>query len=265
MKVLAKIAAILFISTYLVGVLGFTGKHYEAVLCRGMNVVVRDSLERSLITAADVENLIRLEQDEIAGKPITTVDAAGIEENLNRFPSIAGAQVYTNIGGWLMVEITQRCPVARIEDRDHECYYLDRDGYIIPANPDYTPHILCVNGEIPGSCRKLGKISPVREAGQEKAGKEISLMQDILALAGFIGSDPFWTSQIVQVYVNGKGEFELVPRVGSHIILLGSAERMETKFFKLKTLYREGFKYTGWNQYEIINLKYKNQVICTKR
>jgi cell division protein FtsQ len=91
------------------------------------------------------------------------------------------------------------------------------------------------------------------------------VMGPLLEMADLIQSDPFWDSQIVQVYVNGKGEYELIPRVGSHIILLGTGEQIETKFFKLRTLYEEGFSRQGWNQYEIINLKYDKQVICTKR
>ncbi len=39
---------------------------------------------------------------------------------------------------------------------------------------------------------------------------------------------------------------------------------LAVKFRKLKILYNEGLKYEGWNNYEKINLKYKNQVICTK-
>jgi cell division protein FtsQ len=90
-------------------------------------------------------------------------------------------------------------------------------------------------------------------------------MKDILALASFIADDPFWDAQIVQVYVNQKREFELVPRVGTQIILFGDRSRMEQKFFNLATLYHEGFRQKGWNRYEIINLKYNHQVICTKR
>ena len=48
-------------------------------------------------------------------------------------------------------------------------------------------------------------------------------------------------------------------------VAIGDGSRLRQKFFKLETLYREGFRQKGWNQYEIINLKYHNQVICTKR
>ena len=60
-------------------------------------------------------------------------------------------------------------------------------------------------------------------------------------------------------------EIELIPRVGNHIILLGSEEEMEAKFEKLMLFYKKGVQQTGWNQYSIINLKYKNQLVCVKR
>jgi cell division protein FtsQ len=275
-KVLFKIALFLFVSAYLVIMLAFTGKQFENRICGGMEVIVRDSLERGLISSADVKSMIRLEYGETAGSPLHTVDVARIEESLNRIPAISCAQVYTDIRGRLMVEIIQRSPVARIEDRNHQHYYLDGEGYIIPANLEYSPHILHINGNIPGRYRKQVNINPLTGGGETSgisfgnnsgnhAGADERLMEDILSLAVFIRSDPFWRSQIVQVYVNERKEFELVPRLGSQIILFGNAERMKTKFFKLETLYREGFSTTGWNQYEIIDLKYRDQVICTKR
>jgi len=260
LKSIVKILTVLIVSAYLILVLGFIDKQYEGVLCNGVNVIVQDSLERGLISAADVKSLVQLDHPGIAGMPITSLDVAGIEDGLKIIPAISNAQVYTNIQGRLMIEITQRSPVARIEDSDHHHYYLDREGYVIPASMTYTPHILHINGEIPGSFSKEIKIV---ESGAGERDRQ--LMEDVLEMANYIHADPFWRSQIVQVYVNARGEFELVPRVGSQIIIFGGADQIETKFFKLNALYREGFSHTGWNQYEMINLKYKNQVICTKR
>jgi cell division protein FtsQ len=43
-------------------------------------------------------------------------------------------------------------------------------------------------------------------------------------------------------------------------------EQWEKKLHNLELLYEQGFSaYGGWNGYSTINLKYTNQVICTKR
>jgi cell division protein FtsQ len=67
------------------------------------------------------------------------------------------------------------------------------------------------------------------------------------------------------VYVTASNEVELVPRVGNHIVLLGGLDSYEKKMNKLEAMYNKGFDITGWNIYSVINLKFKDQVICKRR
>jgi cell division protein FtsQ len=94
--------------------------------------------------------------------------------------------------------------------------------------------------------------------------RSLHTIYDVYKLASFITGDSFWKSQIEQIYVNRNYDFELIPRVGSHVIELGKVEDLEEKFENLKILYLRGFNRIGWNKYEKISLKYKNQVVCTK-
>ena len=59
-------------------------------------------------------------------------------------------------------------------------------------------------------------------------------------------------------------DFELVPKVGNHKIVFGGIDNLESKFEKLMIFYKKGLSKTGWNEYSEINLKFKNQVVCTK-
>jgi cell division protein FtsQ len=251
MKKIFSISLGLFLALYLMLVLGFVGNEYDGVLCNGLDVVVRDSLEYRLIKDKDIRNMIQADYPQLAGVPLSSLDVADIEKNLHKVPAIKDVQVFKTVNGRLVVELSQRTPIARVEDKDHRHYYLDREGNVIPAVSGYAPHILLFNGQIDGTLRKQEN---VRDA-----------MEGLMAMANYIANDPFWSAQIVQVYVDRQGGFELIPRVGAQIILFGDASRLEEKFFKLETLYRKGFRQVGWNQYEIINLKYNNQVICTKR
>jgi cell division protein FtsQ len=257
---MATILLGILIVTYLLLVLGFVRDAHDEVLCNGIDVLITDSLEHNFINESDVRNLIRLEHPKIAGIPLSGLDAAGMEESLSKIPVIKSAQVYKRVDGRLVIEVSQRQPIVRIEDRGHRRYFLDEDGNVIPAVTGYAPYLLLVNGEIDGA---YGKQQNVLESGTAASGE--SIMKDIIAMASYIAGDPFWNAQIVQVYVNREGEFELVPRVGAQIILFGDGSQIRQKFFKLETLYREGFRQKRWNHYEIINLKYNNQVICTKK
>ena len=79
------------------------------------------------------------------------------------------------------------------------------------------------------------------------------LIKNIYNLSGYINQHELWNSQFVQIYVTKSGEFELVPRVGPHLILLGEIEDYEEKLNKLEIFYKEGLNTVGWNKYLKIN------------
>ena len=56
----------------------------------------------------------------------------------------------------------------------------------------------------------------------------------------------------------------LFPRVGSHTITFGLIESIKEKFDKLRLFYSKGLSTKGWHYYVDVNLKYKDQVVCTK-
>ena len=63
---------------------------------------------------------------------------------------------------------------------------------------------------------------------------------------------------------SAKGEFELVPRVGQHIVLLGNMTDYKKKIRQLKHFYVNVLNRQGWNKYKYLNLKFNNQIVCTK-
>jgi cell division protein FtsQ len=81
----------------------------------------------------------------------------------------------------------------------------------------------------------------------------------------FLQENDFWNNQIEQIYVHPDNEIELIPRVGNHRIVLGTFDDFEGKLNNLKLFYEKAIPKVGWEKYSIINLKYKNQIVCTKK
>lgn len=260
MKRILKISAWLLVAVYLVAALSFTEREYGSRAFRGMEIRIHDSMLYRFIRPERVLELIGEEVGLEEGLPLSGLNTGNMESKLMNDRAVKSAEVYAMVDGTLIVEITQRKPVVKVIDRNHHGYYLDREGNVIPNIPGYSPHILLANGAIDPGYAKMGNVLS-NEEGDPLSGP----MRSLLTISVLIDDDPFWRSQIVQLYVESNGEFELIPRVGSHIIRFGSGDRAEAKLFKLRTLYDEGFNRMGWNQYEIINLKYNKQVICTKR
>lgn len=118
---------------------------------------------------------------------------------------------------------------------------------------------------------RIDKIAARQAAEAEKQKKLRKNCEDFLKLLNFVvlvEKDDFWRSEIVQIVVakgpGGAPEIELVPRTGSHTVIFGGPDGAEEKLAKLLTFYRRGLRNIGWEAYRTINVKYKEQVVCTK-
>lgn len=199
----------------------------------------------------------------MSGIPSQSVNLEAIEQSLVSRQIISKAEAYITEPGILHIDVRQKTPFVRIFNRMGQGYYLDRTGNIIPATGNFSPYVLVANGNISEPFR-LGQTLNIFDVPHDSLPASKRILYDLFKLVTFISDNRFWNEQIVQVYVNAEREFELIPRVGAHVIELGGIENLEEKFGNLMLLYEEGFSQTGWNQYGRISLKYKNQVVCTK-
>ena len=141
---------------------------------------------------------------------------------------------------------------------------MDSNGKLMLWNPNFTPRMLVVSGDIKETYEAWHRTS-MDELINNDTLKTHTLLDDFYSMARFILADEFWSAHVEQIYVNNHGEMELVPKVGNHKIIFGTSYQMEEKFWKLKTFYKEGLNFTGWESYDTLNLKFENQVVCTKK
>ena len=263
MKVFKNIVIWIVVAVYLLLVPAFTSDKSENIICKQIKIEITDSIGNRILNRNKMYNLLTAEDQKIIGTPLTKINTFGLEQKITELPEVKRADFYTTIDGILHVQIQQRKPVLKIMGNHIKGFYLDEEGEIIPVSAGYSSHVLIANGNIPAdfSIRKINNINQFK--GTE--AKEHKILLDLHKIACFIYHNEFWSAQFEQIYVNGKEEIELVPRVGSHLILFGDINGYNEKFRKLYALYQVGFDYVSWNNYEKINLKYKNQVICTKR
>ena len=246
---------------YMIFALAFSGAKESELLCREVRIQMKDSIHSGFLKKNDIERIILNGEEEILGYPVAGINTRRLEEKLKRLPYVEKAEIYSNVDGVLYVDVHQRKPILRIITRSQNTFYLDENGYILPSAKNFAPHVLIANGYF-SEGKELKNVRNVNELSEYQSYNE---WKEALDLANFIHQKEFWNAQIVQIYYSRGGDFELIPRVGAHQVIFGKGRDIELKFNKLRILYDEGLKYEGWNKYEKINLKYANQVICTKR
>ncbi len=220
----------------------------EAVKCHSVVVNINPSSPR-FVDEAEIAAMVEKSGEPIIGHYLALIKINKIEKKLKAFTTLNNIQIYRRVDakgfsfkGKLVVTVDERTPVVRFKNSTED-YYLDPDGVKIPASPRYVDRILIASGTIP----------------------DLTIQKSLLKMADFVNKDEFWRAQIEQVFIQENGELLLLPQVGDYLIEFGTPDDYELKFRNLKAVYQQGFKYLGWNKYKTISLKYRNQVVCTKK
>lgn len=246
-------------------IFAFVQKKEDDLLCSKVNIsILRDPLQENYFVEEDaIRTLIAQRFGQVENSSLKNIDVNFLERLMYANPWVARADVYLSIDGVVDIEIEQRQPILRIINMDGENYYMDTQGRLMLWSPDFTPRMLIASGNIREKYEQWSKMS-VSELINNDTLKTHTMLDDLYTMARFILADEFWSAHVEQIYVNLLGEIELVPKVGNHKIIFGDSDEMAEKFWKLKTFYKEGLNYAGWDNYDTLNLKFNNQVVCSK-
>jgi cell division protein FtsQ len=235
---------------------GFIESEHKKLNCKGMEVIVNYGKADVLISETQISQEINDKFDTLIGKKIADINSVTIENHINQIDFIEEANVYTTLTGMLKIKVTQRNPIVRVMNKYGQSYYIGERGKLIPVNYGLSSRVPVASGNI------ATRYSDTLNLALSTSNSELN---DLYVLSSYIYNDVFLKAQIEQVYINDDHEFELVPKVGRHVILFGDIDNMENKFDKLKIFYEKGIKKAGWDKYKTINLKFKDQVICEKK
>ncbi|MEE2954336.1 MAG: hypothetical protein VX347_04100 [Bacteroidota bacterium] len=164
-----------------------------------------------------------------------------LEDRLTTHPAVQNAEVFLIHPGDVNIKIQAREPVIRIHDINKD-YYLDEYTKIMPLSKNYTARVIVATGE-------------TIEDNHENL---IELSQSIL-------TDSLLKYQITQIHINEHNDIILIPRIGGHKIIFGDFKNFNQKLENLSLFYKRKMSINGWGCYTDINLKFKNQIVCTKK
>ena len=241
MKTAIKIFLLLAVVGYLVVAIWKFGGQAEDRTCEGIRVEIIDSIPDGFITDEYVRSILTRNKISPEGMKISEVSLEQIEQLMLEESHIERASCYYDAAGRLCIKVVPQQPILHVISQKGEDYYLSSTGLSMSTGTFNVD--LCV---------ATGNITKKFAA------------EHLLEFARYIHDDLFWSEQIEQIHVVSPEEIELYPRVGQHVIELGSVNGFQEKLSRLRTFYREGLERVGWNKYKKISLAYDGQVVCTK-
>lgn len=235
---------------------GFIEAEHKKITCKDLKVSIEYGESEPLISPEELNSQVYKAFDSLVGKKLADINSIEIENYVNNIEFIESAEVYTTITGTMKIKVLQRSPILRVINAYDQDYYIDRKGMLLPVKTGRSTRVVIASGNIPVKYSDSLDVS-VPENNQ--------LLNNLYVLANYVRGDEFLRAQIEQIFVTKENEFEMVPKVGRHLIIFGDISDMEEKFSKLRVFYEQGMSKSGWKKYNKINLKYKDQVVCEKK
>lgn len=177
----------------------------------------------------------------VENEPKTVIDLHKLEKNVLSHPMVESASVFLTVDGLLKTKIKQRTPIARVISGS-KSYYIDRQAKTMPLSLNHSARVLLISGDV-----------------SEDDNNEIHL------LVTEILEDEFLKKQIIGVHKMWNKEYILITRVGDQKIEFGNLDNLNLKLKNLKSFFAKTMADDTIDNYTSINLKYNNQVVCTKR
>ena len=250
---------IVFPLLYIIIMPVWLSSYYGSRPCSGIAISISDSSEYHFVTRRQLLNLVRGNGSKLLGQTVNDLSLYEIEKRVGELRELRVAEVYMTIDGILNVYVDQRDPVMRVIPDAGGDFFIDEDGVLVRRRNLYTPRLHIVGGDITINQAMLNGVSIMDTSIRN------TVLKDVYNFIKYITRDGFWSAQIDQIYVDNRSEIDLIPRVGNHQIHLGTFENYEGKLKSLSAFYDKVLPEVGWNKYSLINLEFRNQIVCKRR
>ena len=211
------------------------------------NIIFDISSENRFLNS---EEIFDLTNDIINDSSI--IDLNYLEEKIKSNKFIKDIEIYNNLNNVVNININQFKPYARLINNIGDDYYIDKNGEIFPVSNKYSERVLLIF------------FKNYKNIDKEKNINFFQNGNEIFKLINYINSNDFYKKQISQINILKDGEIIMIPQITKQKIYFGNTDNMEIKFKKLELFYKNILPTKGWNYYESVNLKFKNQIVCNK-
>lgn len=219
----------------------FSGNSSEKK-CSGIKIEVMDKSEKPFVKETEIVQLLERSGVRLKGKNMGKIDYEGLEKIVEKNSLVERAECYASPSGKVCIDVWQHLPLLRIMSTEGD-YYVDSNCKKTGLSPHSAANVIVASGQI----------------------KDSMTVRSLYRMALVLQSNPVWDALVEQIYVEDDGEWVIIPRAGDFEILFGMPVNMETKMKRVNVFIRDYLPKMGWDRYSKINLKFDNQIICTKK
>ena len=217
----------------------FASKRNDARYVEKVDVKFLSS-NNHFITQEMVEKLIVQNFSDDGTMPKGKLDLKSIEEQLNNHPMIAHSEVYVGVDGKLYAEVAQKTAVGRVINAGTS-YYIDANGNQMPLSEQFSARVPIVSGQLKA----------------ENKERFTELLNEIFY-------DEFLKTTLTGIHINPDQSLIFSVRNFDYQIEFGHLKEIDRKLDNYKAFVHYSVNDTMITHYKNINLRFTEQVVCTK-
>lgn len=206
-------------------------KKSEVIFVGDNNLFVKSEMVNKLL----IEN-----KNDVRSIAKEELDLDRLEKSIAKHKMVLSANVFVSVDGVLKAVVKQKTPVGRVFDETGS-FYIDYEGNSMPLSDNFTARVPLISGKIDD--------------------KNIKKLAEVLKV---IHNDDFLKKNIIGVQVLPNGSLFMINRNYSYQLVFGRPINIEKKFKNYKAFFQKAVLDSSLIKYKIVNLKFTQQVVCTK-
>jgi len=168
------------------------------------------------------------------------LDLNKLEKAVSSNQMVEKSEVFVTIDGVLKAVVKQKTPIARVFDGKRS-FYIDYKGNTMPLSANFTARVPLVLGVI-------------RKQNSEALAELFRKIYD----------DEFLKKNIIAIQIMPNGSLKMLNRNFDYQIDFGGAKNVDAKFQNYKAFFQKAVVDSSLYKYKKIDLRFTQQVICTK-
>lgn len=241
-KTITKWSILLLLFAYCIGMSVWAKGEADRHVCERIEIEVKGNRTMDSVVVQGVARELARYPHRLKGAKLSEINTADVEKYLSALNTFESVYCMISPGGRLKIEIVPLVPVMRVF-QGNESFYVNKDGKMIASKAQFFTDAPIVTGNFNDT------FTPAQ----------------VLPLIRYIDKDPMLKELVAMVDAHDRNNLILVPRVMGHLINFGDTTRLEEKKEALQLFYKKVMPYKGWQEYDTISVKFRDQVVATRR
>lgn len=242
-KTVFKIVLLIVLLGYVAFAFAFVHEENAGRICSGIDLRIIGNTLPDSVMRQGVNSQLAKYGHKLKGETLDKIDIKDLEDYLSAFSNFESVECSFNPDSRLRITISPIKAEVRVFTDKGPSFYINRYGKRIQADAEFFIDV------------------PILIAPQ----KYEDCISSALSVIRYIGADPELSRLIAAFKIDGPNDLIIIPRLQGHVINFGDSTRLDQKRAAIMAAYRNVLPVKGWNTYDTISVKFKNQIVASRR